>query len=296
MLANFTASSSISSVKIYLIFRYLGESYNAWHISLEILQKSENELSQSIITLDSKEEEKIRDSIFDATSNIYESLSENDYFSGLWRRRCLFNETNAAVSFEQNSMWSAAQSYYEQAQTKARSGVLPFSESEYSLWEKQWIHCTQQLQQWDILIDYSKQDGNADLLLECSWRSADWSMERESILQALHAGSNTTTVRRKFFEAFMSLMRMRNDSASDIAHFSRAHEEGIQLVLRRWHSLPAIVSNSHIPCLHEFQQFVELQEAIIMQQNLLGTNISNIEQRSQELKGTLQTWLFSSYN
>jgi transformation/transcription domain-associated protein len=259
---------------------------------LELLQKSQNELSLSIKVSDSKEEDKIRDAIYDATSSIYESLSEVDYFAGLWRRRCCFYETNAAVSFEQNSMWSAAQSYYEQAQAKARTGILPFSECEYVLWEKQWIHCTKQLQQWDILIDYAKQDGNADLLLDCSWRSADWNMERESIVQTLHATSNT--VRKKFFEAFLSLMRM-SEASNDIAAFSKAHEDGIQLVLKHWHSLPNLVSSSHIPCLHEFQQFVELQEAIIMYQNLIGTNVNNIEQRSQELKGTLQTWLISFY-
>jgi transformation/transcription domain-associated protein len=119
-------------------------------------------------------------------------------------------------------------------------------------------------------------------------------MERESIIQTLNATSNPPTIRKKFFESFLALLKM-NESSTDIGQFSRAHEEGIQLVLKRWHSLPDIVSNSHIPSLHEFQQFVELQEAVVMQQNLIGTNISNIESRAQELKGTLTTWYIRIY-
>jgi transformation/transcription domain-associated protein len=119
------------------LVRYLGETYNAWHIALELLHKSQSEISQSIV-VSTKEDDKIRDAIMDATASLYEQLSEQDYFAGLWRRRCMFQETNAAVSFEQNSVWSVAQSYYEQAQAKARTGVLPFLEVEYVLWEKQW--------------------------------------------------------------------------------------------------------------------------------------------------------------
>lgn len=243
----------------------------------------------SSIGLNAKEEEKIRETIQDATANLYEQLSENDYFAGLWRRRCMYLESNAAVSFEQNGMWQVAQSFYEQAQSKARAGVLPFLEYEYCLWESRWVQCTKQLQQWDILIDFAKHDSNPDLLLECSWRAADWATERESIFQTLQAISNPPTVRKKTFESFLAILRL-NENSTDLSDFSKSYEEGVQLALKKWHSLPEIISNTHIPTLHEFQQYVELQEAVMMQQSLILTNFGNIEQKSQELKGTLTTW------
>jgi transformation/transcription domain-associated protein len=64
----------------------------------------------------------------------------------------------------------------------------------------------------------------------------------------------------------------------------------MQLALKTWHALPSIVSSAHIPILHTFQQFVELQEAGQIQDNLLGTVAGNIELKSQELKGILLTW------
>jgi phosphatidylinositol kinase/protein kinase (PI-3 family) len=58
-----------------------------------------------------------------------------------------FAESNVAVSFEQNGMWQQAEHMYEAAQAKARSGAMPYTESEYSLWEDHWVMCAQKLQQ-----------------------------------------------------------------------------------------------------------------------------------------------------
>ncbi|KAA1075735.1 hypothetical protein PGT21_000045 [Puccinia graminis f. sp. tritici] len=45
------------------------------------------------------------------------------------------------------------------------------------------------------------------------------------------------------------------------SEFTRICDEGIQLCLHQWFRLPEIVTESHIPLLQAFQQFVELQEA-----------------------------------
>jgi transformation/transcription domain-associated protein len=68
--------------------------------------------------------------------------------------------------------------------------------------------------------------------------------------------------------------------------------DGIQLTLKRWHSLPSLVTNSHIQILHVFQQFVELQEAshIYLGVAPTGSQTKNKIQAMQELKGTLGTW------
>lgn len=50
-------------------------------------------------------------------------------------------------SWEQIGQWGQAQVLHESAQITARSGVMPFTESELALWEDHWIITAQKLQQ-----------------------------------------------------------------------------------------------------------------------------------------------------
>lgn len=56
-------------------------------------------------------------------------------------------------SWEQIGEWNSAQVLYESAQITARTGVLPFSESELALWEDHWIVSAQKLQQVRLSLD-----------------------------------------------------------------------------------------------------------------------------------------------
>ncbi|KAJ3029169.1 UNVERIFIED_CONTAM: hypothetical protein HDU68_012852 [Siphonaria sp. JEL0065] len=269
------------------LVKYVGKNFNAWHISLELLQNSA--AAQRISMSTSKEEERVKEITLDALGELLSSLSEDDYLSGLWRRRCLFAETNAAVSFEQAGLWVQSQTLYENAQAKARTGLLPFTESEYNMWEDRWVTCAKKLQQWDILIDLSKHEGNTEMLLESAWRLSDWNQERDSLQLSLKA-LPVLTARKKMFEALLVLLKGQETGTPDRQGFKQTCDEGIQLTLQNWFALPTVASNAHIPLLHTFQLFVELQEAAQIQENLQATNVTNIEQKSQELKGILITW------
>ncbi|KAJ3410576.1 hypothetical protein HDV05_003644 [Chytridiales sp. JEL 0842] len=257
------------------LIKYAGKQFNAWYIALELLQRAALD-NKDPVSNSMKEDDRLRESNLDALAQIFDDMSEDDYLYGLWRRRCVFAETNLAVSYEQSGLWSYAQSLFETVQLKARSGVLPFSESEYILWDDHWAQCTERLQQWDLLTDVAKHEGNSELLLECAWRLSDWISDREFL---------ETTI----FESFIALQKA-HDNNGDKTDFRIQCEEGMQLALKAWNSLPFIVSNAHIQVLHAFQQFVELQEAGQIQDNLLATTAGNIEIKSQELKGILLTW------
>lgn len=60
-------------------------------------------------------------------------------------------------------------------------GVIPFSESEYCLWEDDWILAAEKLQQWDVLYDLAKSEGNQELTLESAWRAKDWAENKEAL-------------------------------------------------------------------------------------------------------------------
>ncbi|KAF9958937.1 hypothetical protein BGZ72_010618 [Mortierella alpina] len=275
------------------LVKYLGKRFCAWHIATNLLQNSipDGKINESGAL---KDEEKLRNSTLDALAELYSTLGEDDMFYGLWRRRCLYSETNAAISYEQNGMWQQAQIMYESAVNKARTGALQFTESEYSLWEDHWIVCTQKLQSWDILSDLAKHESNTELLLESNWRLSDWTAERETMEQLVYSIAEAPTPRRRVFEAFLALIKANQPHTqttdSSPADFLKLCEDGVQLSLWKWHTLPEVVSQSHVPLLQVFQQFVELSEASQIYQSLASTTALNLESKSQDLKSTLQTW------
>ena len=257
------------------LVKYLGSSYNAWYVSLNVLE----EAALNITDLSAA----VSDANLDALAELYATLGEDDMFYGLWRRRCALLETNSALSFEQNGMWDKAMQMYENAQTRARTGALPYSESEYHLWEDHWIRCAEMLQEWDILSDLANKENYSDLLLECAWRISDWTVDREMLESHVNSLMEFPTPRRQVFSSFLALQKGG-------AEFTKAVDEGTQLALKKWHCLPPIITQAQTPLFHLFQIFVEFNEAREIFASLGVTNAGNLDQKSAELKNILQTW------
>ncbi|GAP87643.2 putative FAT domain-containing protein [Rosellinia necatrix] len=266
------------------ILKFGAKTYDAWYTAMVQLEKSAIKPEIDSIT--------VRESNLDALVDLYSNLKEDDLFYGTWRRRCQFVETNAALSYEQNGMWDKAQRMYEAAQIKARTGVIPFSQGEYMLWEDHWILCAQKLQQWDILQDFAKHENLQDLLLECAWRNIEtWQTQehRDSLDMLIKGVMDAPTSRRTFFQGFMSLLKLHNKQET-VPDFNRICDEAIQLAIRKWHQLPKRLTAAHIPMLHNFQQLVELHDASVICQSLANTNQGNLDVKSGELKLLLGAW------
>ncbi|KAG6831589.1 hypothetical protein H0H92_009062 [Tricholoma furcatifolium] len=263
------------------LVKFLAKTFGAWYVSLEILGASFDQVKDDDPT--------IRDYVYDSMADVYAELGEEDMFYGVWRRRCLHPETNNALAFEQNGMWEQASFAYEAAQNKARAGSIPFSESEYCLWEDHWILSAEKLQQWDLLYDLARNENNQELLLESAWRTVEWAAQRESLEEQIGQLPETATPRRRVFEAFVALLKMPAALEKN-TEFTRILEDAMQLSLRKWISLPPHLSAAHVPLLQHFQQFVELQEAVQIFGSLSQTNAQNLEKKSSELKMVLQAW------
>jgi len=266
------------------VLKFEAKTFDAWYTALHQLEKAaiKPEIDSSTV----------RESNLDALVDLYSSLGEDDLFYGTWRRRCQFVETNAALSYEQNGMWDKAQRMYEAAQIKARTGVIPFSEGEYMLWEDQWVICAQKLQQWEVLQDFAKHENFQDLLLECAWRNTEYwqNQENREQLDTLIKGvMDAPTPRRSFFQAFMSLLKF-HAKQENMQDFNRVVDEAIQLSIRKWHQLPRRLTAAHIPILQNFQQLVELHDASVICQSLAGTVQANLDAKSGELKLLLGSW------
>ena len=266
------------------VMKYLSRTYDAWYTAALYLEESA--ISPIIDT------PTVRESNLDALVELYAGLQEDDFFYGTWRRRCKFVETNAALSYEQQGMWDKAQQLYENAQIKARSGAMPFSQGEYYLWEDHWLICAQKLQQWEILSDFAKHENLNDLLLEAAWRNVDnWQSEgnREQLESLVKSVSDAPTPRRTFFHAFMSLLQYHLKK-ENIQEFNGICDESIQLSIRKWLQLPSRITNAHLPILQHFQLLVELHDASHICASLSQTNERNLDTKSAELKLLLGTW------
>ncbi|KAI5799270.1 hypothetical protein DFH27DRAFT_653555 [Peziza echinospora] len=265
------------------LVKFLSRTFDAWYSAFNLLEE--------IAIKPPIDSAAVRESNLDALAELYAGISEEDMFYGLWRRRCQYLETNAALSFEQNGMWDRAQQMYETAQIKARTGALPFSQSEYMLWEDHWVLCAQKLQQWEILSDFAKVENYNDLLLECAWRLVEnWTgPDAERVDQTVKSLMDAPTPRRHYFAAFMALQKVQAKTEVP-GEFSRLCDEAIQLSLRKWHNLPSRITNAHIPLLQNFQMLIELHDANMIYQSLSQTNATNLDTKSQELKLLLATW------
>lgn len=263
------------------LVKYLGKTFNCWYPAIQSL---ENIHLRPLV-----DSTKISQANSDALLEMYADLQENDMFYGLWRRRAKYTETNTALSYEQIGMWGRASQMYEAAQIKARSGTLPYNESEYSLWEDHWIICTQKLQQWDILAELAKHEGFTDLLLECGWRVADWAADKEPLESSIKTVMDAPTPRRQVFETFLCLQgyATQTDQLQDVYKHCEA---GFQLALRKWSQLPTRLTGAHIPLLHTFQQYVEFLEASSVYTSLHKTIAQNLDSKSNDLKNVLKAW------
>ncbi|KAJ3865184.1 hypothetical protein EV359DRAFT_39363 [Lentinula novae-zelandiae] len=263
------------------LIKYLAKTFGAWYIALEILASSLEYLKDDELTL--------RDNALDSLADVYSELAEDDMFYGLWRRRCLQPETNNAIALEQNGMWDQAMNAYETAQQRARSGAIPYTEQEYCLWEDHWILSAEKLQQWDLLYELGRNEGNHDSILESAWRVKDWLENREALEDHIAQLPEVPTPRRRVFEAFIALLKLPSPLEKN-SEFTVILEDAMQLALRKWVSLPPHLSPAHVLLLQHFQQFVELQEAVQIFGSLASTNGQNLEKKSSELKMVLQAW------
>ncbi|KAH9943440.1 atypical/PIKK/TRRAP protein kinase [Epithele typhae] len=280
LLAGIHACSPPMALPPHLV-KYLAKTYGAWYIGTEILELSLNQVREDELVL--------RDTIYDALAELYAELAEEDVFYGLWRRRSLYPDTNAGISYEQSGMWDQASIMYESAQTRARAGILPFSEAEFCLWEDHWILAAEKLQQWDFLFELGKSENNVDLQLESAWRVKDWHEQRTDMENYVSQLKDVATPRRRVYEAFLCLLKNPGLFDKNV-EFQNIIDNAMQLSLRRWVTLPSQLSAAHVPLLQHFQQFVELQESSSIFLSLSQTNAQNLEKKSSDLKLILQAW------
>jgi transformation/transcription domain-associated protein len=226
------------------LIKYIGKTYNAWHIALGLLE------SHVMLFLN---DTKCSESL----AELYRLLNEEDMRCGLWKKRSITAETRAGLSLVQHGYWQSAQSLFYQAMVKATQGTYnnTVPKAEMCLWEEQWLGCASQLSQWDVLVDFGKMVENYEILLDSLWKQPDWVHLKDHVIPKAQVEE---TPKLRIIQAYFALHEKNTNGVSDAENIVG---KGVDLALEQWWQLPEMSIHSRIPLLQQFQQLVEVQES-----------------------------------
>lgn len=268
------------------LIKYLGKTYNAWHLSLALLESH-----VILFNNDTK--------CFECLAELYRLLNEEDMRYGLWKKRPITAETRAGLSLVQHGYWHRAQSLFYQAMIKATQGTYSngVPKAEMCLWEEQWLYCASQLSQWDVLVDFGKSVENYEILLDCLWKIPDWAYMKDIVLPRAQVEE---TPKLRLVQAFFAL---HDRNANAVGDAENIVGKGVELALEQWWQLPELSIHSRTPLLQQFQQLVEVQESarIIVDiangnKQLSGNSVVGVPSGYMDLKDILETWRLRTPN
>ena len=273
LLEAFIVSQPLPKLPMELV-KYLGKTYNAWHVAIKLLESYLPRVED-------------KDRCLDALAELYQALNEDDIFLGLWKRRCLTEETRIGLSYVQHGKHTQAQEVFLQAMAKVRSGAISkLPKREVVLWEQQWISCAKELNQWQQLSEFAQKGDHNNLLVDCLWKVSDWHTLKERVLRVQM--ENTPKV--MMVQGYLHLHE------GQVIEGDQCINHGIQRALHRWWQLPDIAARSHLPLLSLFQQLVELQESTRVLLELGMVQQQQQHHSYSELKDILETWRLRTPN
>lgn len=286
------------------LMKSLSKVHNIWHrmalvgeemveaYSSQVQEQSEFEFDEDDDDeMDNEEDTNaiMLSEIVGSLSDMYSTMKEEDLWIGLWQSNAKYPETNAAMFYEQMGYFEDAQSTYESVMSKFKQDVtngLNTSKisAEIQLWEDQWIRCSKELNEWNIILTYTltNRDKYGLLLTDCAWKAGDWNLMKQSLLRTEQVLSKQFNARVSLYGGYVSLLTQRDNAAAIGKYIELASNASLQ----EWRNLPQIVSNIHIPILQMAQQIMELQEAGQIHQDLLRKHSLPFH----DMKSIIKTW------
>ncbi|KAJ7944171.1 Transformation/transcription domain-associated protein [Quillaja saponaria] len=268
------------------LIKYIGKTYNAWHIALALLEShvmvlmNDTKCSESLVEL-------------------YCLLNEEDMKCGLWKKRSTTAETRAGLSLVQHGYWHRAQCLFYQAMVKATQGTYnnTVPKAEMCLWEEQWLYCASQLSQWDALVDFGKSIENYEILLDSLWKLPDWTYMMDHVIPKAQVEE---TPKLRLIQAYFSLHDKNTNGVGDAENIVG---KGVDHALEQWWQLPEMSIHARMPLLQQFHQIVEVQESarilvdISNGTKLSGNSVVGVHGNLYaDLKDILETWRLRTPN
>ncbi len=148
--------------------------------------------------------------------------------------------------------------------------------------EDLWIECAKRLELWPVLMDFSKANGNVDLMLESAWKCNDWQTVQACVNRATNktAWTHLASAMTQIIDIDSSGAGMGALNASIAATptvrpdlVKTALGEAFRLALRDWAGLPKAthVTESQRGLVHFFHRVVEVQESVALVRDVTTT-------------------------
>lgn len=276
----------------YKLMKSLAKVHNIWHrmtLVAEDMMEEFAPVERSEFDSDEEEEDENSSEILSCLSDMYSSMKEEDLWVGLWQTNAKYAETNAAMFYEQMGYFEDAQTTYENVMMKFKQDVSNGMDTtrisaEIQLWEDQWIRCSKELNEWNIVLNYANtnRDKYGLLLTDCAWKVNDFNLMKQSLLRTEQIISKQYNAKVSLYGGFVSLLTQRDNAAAIGKYIELATNASLQ----EWRNLPHIISNIHIPILQITQQIMELQEACQIHQDLLRKHSLPFH----DMKSIFKTW------
>uniref|UniRef100_A0A6U0LAK3 Non-specific serine/threonine protein kinase n=1 Tax=Percolomonas cosmopolitus TaxID=63605 RepID=A0A6U0LAK3_9EUKA len=232
------------------MLRFLGKSFNAWHIVIPMME-------QELELMYSRADYGDRCERFSAClAELYNVLMEHDMLCGIWRNFDISTFTRHALALEKYGMLEETQDVLEQLIQGFSTGEMTRSDVshfELSLWEDQWLATAKRLQQWDKLDEYSNSTPNTSLQLQCLWMRGEWGKIRDIF-------ERYSINKSQLFNICQISAAIMTDQEKKDEYYHHA----TQLALQRWCALPTFICHTHLDMLHSFQQLLELHESGVL--------------------------------
>ena len=259
------------------VLHYLGKTHNAHYRAILCLESfintngglqhiSKDPKSIYVGTYEDELLEPLKIESIECLSHLYLLINEEDLWAGLWRNHSLFPDTITAVSFESQGFYEDAQRCYEQAMAKAvgfhtNANAPPSIIPEYKLWEKQWIRCSKELGQWDLLNDFGTSQGVSGkplTILHSAWRLADWNAVKEAVTQLEMWNFEDDVIDINIHKCYLSLCQDNTSNPNEIKTYVETITDN---AMRKFQRLPRVIGPIHISLLRLSHKVVEVNEA-----------------------------------
>lgn len=232
------------------MLRFLGKSFNAWHISIPMMEEELELMNRNSEFGDRCERFSL------CLAELYNVLMEQDMLSGIWRNFSISDYTKHALALEKYGMLDESQNILYRLIEGFSEGEITRSEVthfELSIWEDQWLATSRRLQQWDTLDSYASTFPPSALKLQCHWMKGDWN----TIYETIETNNANKSHLFNICQFSVSIM-LGLDRREDI------YQQATSSALQRWCALPIFICQTHFDMLHNFQQLWELHESSLL--------------------------------
>lgn len=262
------------------LLQSLGENYNARNEALSLLENQYATLKVNGYDVD------LPSGLILAIQQCYEALGDREVSISISSAMSRFAGSRFALSLDMYDLVNESTDAYISLINRAdgsRAEFLP-TERELALWETRWVENHKELSQWSVIDDFASSTKNANLMLECAWKTNNWDkvsslLTMPSVVASLEEGDPLT----KMTEIYKAI------HDGNLEQVENLHTQTAQLCLYRWKLLPSVGAgrNTHNSLFHQFQRLVELRET---SQIMVETSSHSARRTIPDLKLLLSSW------